>query len=196
LSFPHGGSLKIITEVIMSRSTIRIVATVVLALSGVTNAAEGQNSDPRSVLTRFVEAQNTGELDAALALWAEDGVIINTRGRTVAGKENLRKFIQTNISRKIKQEPQGIQTVGDKVTWINRESNESYRKLNVAPVQQNSEILVRDGKIISWGLPAGCQPLFSSMAQAAPVTATSFGQKLSTKWGLRHSSSTAFRGAG
>jgi uncharacterized protein (TIGR02246 family) len=134
----------------MSRSTIRIVATVVLALSGVTDAAEGQNSDPRSVLTRFVEAQNAGELDAALALWAEDGVIINTRGRKVAGKENLRKFIQTNISRKIKQEPQAIQTVGDKVTWINRESNESYRKLNVAPVQQNSEILVRDGKIISW----------------------------------------------
>jgi hypothetical protein len=72
------------------------------------------------------------------------------RGRKVAGKENLRKFIQTNISRKIKQEPEAIQAVGDKVTWINRESNESYSKLNIAPVQQNSEILVRGGKIISW----------------------------------------------
>lgn len=41
-------------------------------------------------------------------------------------------------------------TVGDKVTWINRESNESYRKLNVAPVQQNAAIVVREGKIISW----------------------------------------------
>ncbi len=126
------------------------IATVVVALSALTYAAEGQNSDPRSVLKRYIEAQNAGELDAALALWADDGVIINTRGRKVAGKENLRKFIQTNISRKIKQEPEAIQTVGDKVTWINRESNESYRKLNVAPVQQNSEILVRGGKIISW----------------------------------------------
>ena len=36
------------------------------------------------------------------------------------------------------------------MTWINRESNESYSKLNVAPVQQNSEVLVRVGKIISW----------------------------------------------
>lgn len=34
--------------------------------------------------------------------------------------------------------------------WTNRESNESYRKLNVAPVQQNSEIVVRGGKIRSW----------------------------------------------
>jgi len=139
-----------ITEEIMNLRTIGIVATVVFALCAVTYAAEGQNSDPRSVLKRHIEAQNAGELDAALALWADDGVIINTRGRKVAGKENLRKFIQTNISRKIKQEPEAIQTVGDKVTWINRESNESYRKLNVAPVQQNSEILVRGGKIISW----------------------------------------------
>ena len=133
----------------MNLRTIGIVM-VVFALSALTYAVEGQNTDPRSVLKRYIETQNAGELDAALALWADDGVIINTRGRKVAGKENLRKFIQTNISRKIKQEPEAIQTVGDKVTWINRESNESYRKLNVAPVQQNSEILVRDGKIISW----------------------------------------------
>ena len=126
------------------------IATVVFALSALTYAGEGQNTDPRSVLKRYIEAQNAGELDAALALWADDGVIINTRGRKVAGQENLRKFIQTNISRKIKQEPEAIQIVGDKVTWINRESNESYSKLNVAPVQQNSEILVRGGKIISW----------------------------------------------
>ena len=33
--------------------------------------------------------------------------------------------------------------------WINRESNESYRKLNIAPVQQNSEMLVDGGKIRS-----------------------------------------------
>jgi uncharacterized protein (TIGR02246 family) len=138
-----------LTETIMNLRTVGI-ATVVFALSALTDAAEGQNTDPRSVLKRYIEAQNAGELDIALALWADDGAIINTRGRKVAGKENLRKFIQTNISRKIKQEPEAIQAVGDKVTWINRESNESYSKLNVAPVQQNSEILVRDGKIISW----------------------------------------------
>ena len=134
----------------MNLRMIGIVAIVVFALFPITYVAEGQYTDPRSVLKRYIEAQNAGELDAALALWADDGVIINTRGRKVAGQENLRKFIQINISRKIKQEPEAIQTVGDKVTWINRESNESYRKLNVAPVQQNSEIVVRGGKIILW----------------------------------------------
>jgi uncharacterized protein (TIGR02246 family) len=138
------------TEETMNLRPIGMVATAVLALSVVTYADEGESTSPRSVLKRYIEAQNAGELDATLSLWADDGVIINTRGRKVAGKENLRKFIQGNILRKIKQEPEAIQTVGDKVTWINRESNESYKKLNVAPVQQNSEIIVRGGKIISW----------------------------------------------
>lgn len=125
-------------------------ATVFLALSVVSQAAEEQNLDPASVLKRYIEAQNAGDLDTALALWAEDGVITNTRGRSLAGHENLTRFIRGNISRRIRQEPENIQLVGDRVMWTNRESNESYRKLNVAPVQQNSEIVVRGGKIRSW----------------------------------------------
>ena len=125
-------------------------AIIFLALSVISRATQEQNLDPASVLKRYIEAQNAGDLDTALALWAEDGVITNTRGRTFVGHENLKRFIRGNISRKIKQEPENIQTVGDRVMWINRESNESYRKLNVAPVQQNSEIVVRGGKIFSW----------------------------------------------
>ena len=134
----------------MRVGTTLATATILLVLSVVSQAAEAQNPDPASVLKRYIEAQNAGDLDTALALWAEDGVIINSRGRRSASHESLGQFIRGNISRKIKQEPEVIQTVGDKVTWINRESNESYRKLNVAPVQQNSEIVVRGGKIISW----------------------------------------------
>lgn len=134
----------------MRVGTTLISATVLLVVSVVFQAAEAQNPDPAFVLKRYVEALNAGDLDAALAQWAPDGVLTNTRGRRYAGHESLRPFIQGNISRKIKQEPEDIRTLGDKVTWINRESNESYRKLNVAPVQQNSEIVVRGGRIVSW----------------------------------------------
>jgi hypothetical protein len=73
-------------------------ATVFLALSVVSQAAEEQNLDPASVLKRYIEAQNAGDLDTALALWAEDGVITNTRGRSLAGHENLTRFIRGNRS--------------------------------------------------------------------------------------------------
>jgi hypothetical protein len=83
-------------------------------------------------------------------LWAENGVMTNTRGRTFTGTEEFRRFIQGNVARKIRQEPESIETVGEKVTWVNRESNDAYRKLKVAPVQQNSEIIVQEGHITSW----------------------------------------------
>jgi len=129
---------------------IGIAATVMLGLVGFSQAADEQNTDPRSVLQRYVDAQNAGNLEAAFALWAEDGAITNTRGRRVTGQEDLRRFIQTNIARQTRQEPESVEAVGDKVTWTNRESNDAYRRLSVAPVQQNSEIVVQGGKIKSW----------------------------------------------
>jgi hypothetical protein len=122
-----------------------------LAVCLCSQTTEAQNPDAASVLRRYIEAQNAADVDTALALWAEDGVIINTRGRRLVGRESLkRRFIRGNISRGIRQEPESMQIVEDRVTWINRESNESYRKLNIAPVQQNSELVVRGGKIIPW----------------------------------------------
>jgi hypothetical protein len=130
--------------------SLGILMMVILGLAMVSQAVEVQPTDPPAVLQRYIDAQNAGDLEAALALWADDGVLTNTRGRTFTGKEALRRFIQGNITRNIRQEPESIDTVGEKVTWINRESNDAYRRLKVAPVQQNSEIIVRDGHITSW----------------------------------------------
>jgi hypothetical protein len=116
----------------------------------VSQAVEVQPDDPPAVLQRYIDAQNAGNVEAALALWAENGVMTNTRGRTFTGTEELRRFIQGNVARKIRQEPESIETVGEKVTWVNRESNDAYRKLKVAPVQQHSEIIVQEGHITSW----------------------------------------------
>jgi hypothetical protein len=138
------------TEAIMRVLATITTAIIFRAISVVSQATEEQNLDPASVLKRYIEAQNAGDLDTALALWAEDGVITNTRGRSFVGHEGRKRFIRGNIARSIKQEPENIRSVGDSGVWINRESNESDSKLNVAPVQQNSEIVVRGGKILSW----------------------------------------------
>ncbi len=66
----------------MRVGTTLVAATILLVLSVISQATEAQNPDPASVLKRYIEAQNAGDLDTALALWAEDGVITNTRGRS------------------------------------------------------------------------------------------------------------------
>ena len=78
--------------------TTLITATILLVLCVLFQAAEAQNPDPASVLKRYVEALNAGDLDTALAQWAEDGVLTNTRGRRYVGHESLRPFIRQNIA--------------------------------------------------------------------------------------------------
>jgi Domain of unknown function (DUF4440) len=131
----------------MRLRSLGILTIVMLGLAAASQAVEVQPTDPPAVLQRYIDAQNAGDVEAALALWAENGVMTNTQGRTYTGKEELRQSIQGNITRSIRQEPESIETVGEKVTWINRKSNDSYRQLKVAPVQQHSEIIVQDGHI-------------------------------------------------
>lgn|GEM_PF-4974017 len=135
---------------IVNFESFRVIAIVIVSLSAVSYAAEEQNTDPKSVLQRFNDAQNVGDVDAALAMWAEDGVRTNTRGRTMAGKEEIRQFIQGVVAAKIRVETDSILVVGDKVTWTIRESNELYRKLDVDPVRIIIELVVQGGKIKSW----------------------------------------------
>lgn len=86
-----------------------------LVIFAVSPAPTGQTTDARLTAQRYVDAQNAGDLEVALALWADDGMIINTRGRRVTGKENLKRFIEGNIQRKIHQKPESIKVVGSKV---------------------------------------------------------------------------------
>jgi uncharacterized protein (TIGR02246 family) len=79
-----------------------IAVASVFVIFAVSLTAKGQTANAELTMQRYVEAQNAGDLEAALALWADDGVIINTRGRSVTGKENLRLFIEGNIRRKIR----------------------------------------------------------------------------------------------
>ena len=83
-----------------------------LIIFAVSPATNGQTTDTQLTVQHYVDAQNAGDLEVALALWADDGTIINTRGRSVTGKENLKRFIEGNIRRKIHQKPESIQVIG------------------------------------------------------------------------------------
>jgi uncharacterized protein (TIGR02246 family) len=134
----------------MNSRSIGLMTIASMIFSAVTYGAQEQNTEPRSVIQRFNDAQNAGEVDAALAMWAEDGVRTNSRGAKMAGKAEIRKFIQGVVAAKIGVETESMDVVGDRVTWTIRESSELYRKLDVAPVRVIVELLVRDGKITSW----------------------------------------------
>ena len=74
----------------MNFRSLGTLAAVLLGLAVVSQGVEVQPTDPQAVLQRYIDAQNAGDVEAALALWAENGVMTNTRGHKFTGTEELR----------------------------------------------------------------------------------------------------------
>jgi|SRR6185369_7415420 len=109
---------------------------------------EAQENDPLSVIQRLNAAVKAGDVDATVALFADDAVIVNTRGKRTEGKSAIRAFWSSTISEGASGTPPTTATVaGDKVSWSKGVTNNFYLQLGVAPVTHVSEATVRDGKI-------------------------------------------------
>ena len=113
-------------------------------------AASAAEGDPLTVVQRMIAAENAGNLEAVLALWDDDGTIVNTRGRRIKGKEAIRNFTSTNISRGNQHTLESPTVAGDSVSWLHTDDTDFYRRLGVAPVNIVSRATVRDGRIVAY----------------------------------------------
>jgi hypothetical protein len=118
------------------------VATFVAAFSQ--SGAFAQVVDPMSVVKSLFHARNAGDVEAGLALFADDAVISNIAGTRMAGRESVRKFLQGGSGR---YELKAIRADGEKVTWEDEVTNDVYTRLGVAPVTIRGEAQLEGGKI-------------------------------------------------
>jgi hypothetical protein len=113
--------------------------------------AEAQETDPLSVVQRLNAAVKAGDVEAAVALFADDAVIVNTRGRRTEGKAAIRAFWRATIAEgaSAPSTPTAANSTiaGDKITRTRGVTTDYYRKLGVAPLTHGNEATVRDGKI-------------------------------------------------
>jgi SnoaL-like protein len=127
---------------IVAFNTVFIIATALVLA-----APPARQSEPGSVLQNLFAARNSVDSDRALALFADDGVIINVVGARFVGRDNIKTFLQSADVQRDRYEIEDVRVAGGIVTWIGAVSNEVYEKLGVAPVQVAEEALIRDGKI-------------------------------------------------
>ena len=64
----------------------------VLALAGC-----GTSTSPSAVLEAYTEAVKAGEIDAALALFTDDAVIVDPGGRRFPGKNSIRQYVYGEV---------------------------------------------------------------------------------------------------
>jgi hypothetical protein len=129
--------------------TVAFTTALAIALSPSFAAAQTQLSDPLSVLKSLLETRSSANANAALALFADDGVIINVVGVKFSGRDNIGKLIQDTNAETGSYELEDAHLAGDTVTWTDLVTNPVYEKLGVAPVQIAGQAVIRDGKIKS-----------------------------------------------
>jgi ketosteroid isomerase-like protein len=136
---------------------IMAMLTIWLALSN--QALAQQPVEPLTVMQAYDVALSTGDVEAALALFADDAVL-NVRQGQLIGKEQIRTWLAQVVAQNSRIEVVDRQVEGDKVTWRTLFFRKDIESSQNEPLEANAEAIVQDGQIKSFS------SLFTPEAQA------------------------------
>jgi ketosteroid isomerase-like protein len=164
-------------------SAARLVVVAVLALVAVLVSAAGvaaQATDAPSVVQRFLEARNAGNVAGTMALVADDVRFVGgpfcTPDKPCIGKDAVRQnvvdnFIPGHTQATIVGTPQ---VSGDQVKARAEQTADLSREAGVDRFIVNLTLGVRDGKITSYvGIPDASDPQTARFLAYSPAHATS-----------------------
>ncbi len=112
-------------------------------------AALAQEPDPLQVMEAYDLALNEGNVEGALALFADDAILTTQQGQLV-GKEQIRTWLERVVAQNSRVEPVNRQVSGDRVTWQSNFFRKDIATLSNEPLAANAEAVVQAGKIKSF----------------------------------------------
>jgi ketosteroid isomerase-like protein len=122
-----------------------IMLAVILALP---LALYAQETDPAAVVTAAYEAWNSGDVDAYLALVADDAVVDIPGFGTYTGLEEIRAWREGLVPLNPQMGFEILQVEGDTVTLRSWYTDDDFRALGVV-LEADEVIVVKDGKVKS-----------------------------------------------
>jgi LPXTG-motif cell wall-anchored protein len=148
---------------------LAIVITALMLFTSV-GVALAQEPDPLKVMEAYDLALNEGNVDGALALFADDAVLTTQQGQLV-GKEQIWTWLERVVAQNSRVEPVNRQVNGAKVTWQSNFFRKDIATLSNEPLAANAEAVVEAGKIKSFSsiLTDEAQAKLAA-AQPAPET--------------------------
>lgn len=125
-----------------------ITMLVLVVLLAIPVALYAQDTDPAAVAKALANAVNAGDVEAALALFADDAVVdTGSPASPYTGKEEIRAWLEGMVATNFQIEIEILQVEGDTVTERDKFSDDDLRNLGIAPLEGISKITVQDGKI-------------------------------------------------
>jgi len=119
------------------------------------SSAAGQDpTDPADVMRAYTDAANAGDLEAALACWADDAIYTVLpaafTGQSIfTGKAQIRSLAEAFVAQHSRTELEDLRVDGERVTAHARSALDSVRRLGIDALEATAEAIVHDGKIQS-----------------------------------------------
>jgi hypothetical protein len=132
----------------MKRGVLAVgrVLGLCLFVSGMVVLA-GCQAKPDEVATQLAEALNAQDLEAALALFAEDAVVDSASPEPFTGKAEIQGWLEGMFADNFKVEIEIVEVNGDTVVGRDRITMDSLIPLGISSLEGTSETAVRGGKI-------------------------------------------------
>ncbi len=159
------------TRAVLTRSltSAAIILTVLAGLLSFTIGAHAQATDPKSVFDGFHAAVNAHDVDAALAFFADDGVVQfpnQPPPNVFRGKTEIRAWLQGDADQHIQVKTEQVKVAGDTMTWIAKVDVDDVRPLGIT-IEGPAEAVIQGGKIKSFTFTLSDATL--AKLQAAPA---------------------------
>jgi hypothetical protein len=155
-----------------------IAITTLVVMLALPVALYAQETDPAAVVMAEMEAVNAGDIDAALAFYADDLVvklvppIPPDSPDTYTGKAELRAWFEGLVAVNFKMELEILQVEGDTVTTKCKTWIDPTRQMGVAPLEATLVYTVQDGEIKGWTWTASDESLAKLQAAMAALPET------------------------
>jgi ketosteroid isomerase-like protein len=150
------------------------MAVAVLAgLLSLTINAQAQAADPETVFNLFHSAVNAHDVDAALALFADDAVVQfpnQPPPNVFRGKTEIRAWLQGDADQHIQVKTEQVKVAGDRLTWIGKVDTDDVRALGIT-IEGPAEAVIQGGKITSFAFTLSDATLAKLQAAPAPPPA-------------------------
>jgi ketosteroid isomerase-like protein len=114
------------------------------------------SDDPAAVIEAYLAAVNAGDLDAILALYADDAIHIflptpDGSAGVCYGKEQFTMWYEQSLANqdRVELEDGSLAVVGNQATFLTQIRSEPWSKLGLEALEAKADLVVIDGRIMT-----------------------------------------------
>ena len=158
-----------------------VLASLTLMLM-LPTALFAQAMTPEEVVTALIEAVKTHDIEAGVALFADDAVYtvlpltpLDMPGPTIVGRDAIRAYWEAIVAKHVEVTREITGVEGNTVTTLVRYVDDDLRSLGIESIELTEELVVQDGKITNYTSTMSDESVAEVMAALPPETVPETG---------------------